>query len=106
MRKSRPTCKTMNMEIQNDTKWVNSRAWAKWVQFDPKLEGGKEENQKGMPETIRSTQYYERRQHLAPITGPAAKPRVRKRKKKKPREKTLFPRNFRNFRNLCIFWHP
>lgn len=49
--------------------------------------------------TEQHTQYYERRQHLAPITGPAAKPRVRKRKKK-AKEKTLFPRNFRN---LCIF---
>ncbi|KGO41325.1 hypothetical protein PEX1_018850 [Penicillium expansum] len=87
MRKSRQTSKTMNVEIQNDSKWVNNRVWAKEVQFDPRLGEGRR-IRKGCQR--RRTQYYERRQHLAPITGPAAKPRVRKRKKR-PRERPCFP---------------
>ncbi|KAJ5500296.1 hypothetical protein N7453_009347 [Penicillium expansum] len=42
MRKSRQTSKTTNVEIQNDSKWVNNRVWAKEVQFDPRgREGGR-----------------------------------------------------------------
>ena len=47
-------------------------------------EGGRENK------STKCTQYYERRQHLAPITGPAAKPRVRK-PKKSQEKRPCFP---------------
>ncbi|KAJ5236169.1 hypothetical protein N7489_006260 [Penicillium chrysogenum] len=81
MRKSRQTSKTMNIEIQDGSEWVNDRVWAKEVQFDP----GSGERE-GEDKSTECTQYYERRQHLAPITGPAAKPRVQKPKRAKKKD--------------------
>jgi hypothetical protein len=40
------------------------------------------------------TQYYERRQRLAPITGPAAKPRVRNGKPRKDPFSCIFPLSY------------
>jgi hypothetical protein len=55
----------------------------------------------GEDKSTECTQYYERRQHLAPITGPAAKPRVQK--PKKSQEKRPF---FPVISVICVFLAP